>query len=347
MRLIVLAAVVGTFMALAPSANASWTHLGGDPLFPGGIKGSGQTARNDFVRKMNTNRAAKAMKRAGLSAAERKAVRNAVNKGRFKQCTLNYGDTFQKMSFGAGTIFVDRNVTFADPNYKDSGSPAFCLTVKVKKKGGKVTTIKIKVPFVCVNFAVISKKTTKSPSKNKGCNCTLPPPPPPGGCTVVVNGDNSGNAGCGNVQICTANGNIGGNQTVCVTPPPPPPPTCEETGTCNLPPVGEIDASAAHVQTGNRRVQLYFIGDDPNGDNIVLDILLDAPAGTYISGKTKVTQFSDPDRTCPSDQTCWEATLWSGNTPGDAWVSGKFTAGGESFTTEPVKIVVALDQFPN
>lgn len=257
MRLIiVLAVVVGAFAALAPSASASWTNLGGDPLFPGGIQGTGQTARNDFVRKMNTNRAAKAMKRAGLSAAERKAVRNAVNKGRFKQCTLNYGDHFQKMSFGAGTIFVDNNVTFADPNYKDGGAPAFCLTVKVKKKGGKVTTIKLKVPFKCFNIAVVSKKTTKK----KGCGCKKPPPPPvpaippPGGCTVIINGDNNGNAGCGNIQICTANGSYNNNSTLCniymncvaiqgytwdstqnvcvPPPPPPPPPSCEQTNTC-------------------------------------------------------------------------------------------------------------------
>lgn len=213
--IIVLAVVVGAFMALASSASASWTNLGGDPLFRGGIQGTGQTARNDFVRKMNTNRAAKAMKRAGLSAIERRAVRSAVNKGKFRRCTLHYGDRFQRMSFGAGTIFVDRNVTFADPRYKSSGSPAFCLTVKVKKKGGKVTTIKLKVPFKCFNIAVVSKKTTKKHKKTpkKVVVPTIPPPGP--GCVVIVNGDNNGNAGCGNVQICTANGDYSGNPTVC------------------------------------------------------------------------------------------------------------------------------------
>ncbi|MBI3494855.1 hypothetical protein HY004_02640 [Candidatus Saccharibacteria bacterium] len=225
-----------------------------------------------------------------------------------------------------------------------------------------------------VGNLLVKRPCKKTPPK-KPKPPTVIPPPSGSGCTVIVNGDNNGVAGCGNVVVCSILGKditdstvcsnyasciaVQGNtwnstQNVCSSSPPPPPPKCPDgrpippSGDCDRGPTGEIDASAAHMQVGGRHVQLYFIGDDPDGDNIVLDILLDAPAGTYVSGKTKVTHFSDPNRTCPSDQTCWEATLWSGNTPGDATVRGKFTGSdpNKPFVTEPVIIVVAPDQFP-
>jgi hypothetical protein len=168
--------MVLTSLVLVPSAFG-WTHLGGDPLMSS-IKGSGQTARNDFVKKSRSAKFKTAMRRAGLNAKQRKAVAKAIVRGKFVKCELSYGDTFVRMAYGAGTVFVDRNVTFLDPNYRSHSAPAFCLTVRVAQvsrlSDGSIktviTTIKIKVPWKCVNFAIVSikKRTT-----------THTPPPAP------------------------------------------------------------------------------------------------------------------------------------------------------------------------
>lgn len=353
MRLIiVLTAVVGAFMALASPASASWTNLGGDPLFQGGIQGTGQAARNDFVRKMNTGRAAKAMRLAGLNAAERKAVRKAVNQGKFKECKLNYGDHFQRMSFGAGTIFVDRNVTFADPDYKNSGAQAFCLTVKVKKKGGKVTTIKLKVPFICFNIAVVSKKTTKK--GKKGCGCKKPPPvkTSPPGCSISVGGDNNGVIGCNVIVVCTIMGKqitdstvcssyqncvaIQGNtwnstQNVCTTPPPP---TCEQAGNCPPPPVNPAPAPVCY----GTKAHLQQNGDDylfcevivPSGATTVTGEMVTKLAGsTADSSVSSLEPWARWDDTpnhpspCPANTKCYRIHMWAGTQTG--WLNLRFT----------------------
>jgi len=180
LSLITAILVVG--LIFASGASASWTNLGGDPLFPGGIQGSGQAARNDFVRKITSARADIAMQRMGLSLAERRAVRRAATTGRFRRCTMHYGDTFQRMSYGAGAIFVDVNVTFADPDYRAGGAAAFCMDVPV----GKVV-LHLLTPFKCVNFAL--KERTK-----------MPPPQKPPKVPVTVRKDAKGGSGTFTIQ---------------------------------------------------------------------------------------------------------------------------------------------------
>jgi hypothetical protein len=161
--------VLATLLVTAPAFAASWTHLGGDPLLPS-IKGSGQTARNDFVKKSRSVKFKTAMKRAGLNARARSAVASAISKGKFSKCGLHYGDKFVRMAFGAAGVLVDRNVTFKDPRYRSHPASAFCLTVKVTTKKGNTTTtrtIRIKVPFKCLNFSIVSittKRTTTTPA---------------------------------------------------------------------------------------------------------------------------------------------------------------------------------------
>jgi hypothetical protein len=159
-RKVQVALAVVTFMVtaaiLASSAMASgWTVLGGAPLFPGGIPNANQQGRNKFVHDMLSHKGVAAQKRAGLNKRERQAVKQALVRGEFKKCTLHYGDSFEFMAYGVGTIFVDRNVTFKDPRYKGHGAPAFCLTVEVSKSGGLLS---LKVSFRCENFGGNRKK---------------------------------------------------------------------------------------------------------------------------------------------------------------------------------------------
>ena len=139
------------------SALASgWTVLGGDSLFPGGIPNAKQQGRNQFVHDMLSHKGVLAQKRAGLDQRERQALKQTLVRGEFKKCTLHYGDSFDFMAYGVGTIFVDHNVTFKDPRHKGHGAPAFCVTVEVSKGG---TILTLKVPFKCVNFGGNRKKS--------------------------------------------------------------------------------------------------------------------------------------------------------------------------------------------
>ena len=201
--------VIGVFLALAIAAPASadWTHLGGAPLRPS-IQGSGQSARIDFVKKSRSKQFKTAMRLSGLNSRARKAFASAVSRGKFKPCTLNYGDKFVKMAYGPGKVFVDRNVTFKDPRYRSRGAKAFCMTFTVTVRKGNTTirtTYTIKVPFECVNFAIVSikqKKTTKTPPSK-----TTPPPTVSPGCpagTVPVMLVNSGLACQTNTSTQTA-----------------------------------------------------------------------------------------------------------------------------------------------
>jgi hypothetical protein len=185
---------VMSFMLVPSFASASWTHLGGDPLMSS-IKGSGQTARNDFVKKSRSAKFKLAMKRAGLNSRARKAFASAVSRGKFRQCGLSYGDTFVRMAFGAHGVLVDRNVTFRDPRYRNRDARAFCVTFQVRtttidKQGRKKTTIKtykVLVPWLCVNFSVISitTKTTTSTPPSK-TTPTVPQGSCPAGTMPVV-----------------------------------------------------------------------------------------------------------------------------------------------------------------
>lgn len=356
-KVMTMIAVLVAALAIPTTASAAWTNLGGDPLFKGGIQGTGQTARNDFVRKMNTDRANKAMKRAGLGSVERRTVRSAVNKGKFRKCTLHYGDRFQRMSFGAGTIFVDRNVTFADPRYKSSGSPAFCLTVKVKKKGGKVTTIKIKVPFKCFNIAVVSKKTTKKPKKKvkkvvtpkivcsngvtvnsiTACQTQVVTQKCEAGtiqsgnqCVVVQNN-------CGNVDVGGEGNTQGGNCNIIV----PPPPTCPDgrpvpsNGDCDRPPQGDL-LKPMHLSANGGNTYAYLKAYDPDGDPIsaVIEASGGATTGPTVSWASYYDGISDTWAPCPAGWQCFRAKVTAGNYPAGtiANLSATVTAGGKTIT---------------
>jgi hypothetical protein len=167
--------VIGTVI-FVPSASASgWTVLGGDPLFPGGIPNANQQGRDKLVHDMLSHKGVLAQKRAGLNQRERQATKQALVRGEFKQCTLHYGDQFEFMSYGVGTIFVDHNVTFKDPRYKGHGAPAFCLTVEVGK-GGEV--IELKIPFKCENFGGNRKKLKPAKPEKPGKPKPKPKPKP-------------------------------------------------------------------------------------------------------------------------------------------------------------------------
>jgi hypothetical protein len=148
------------------SAAGGWTVLGNDPLFTGGIYGQSvnpslQTMRNNFVHDMLSARGHKAMRLAGLSGAEINAVDHAFQTGQFKKCALDVGDHFDRMSFGVGEVFVDRNVTYDDT--AQNGAPAFCFSVTVNG-----TTISGKVPWKCGNFAISTEY--KKPAQKKSAS---------------------------------------------------------------------------------------------------------------------------------------------------------------------------------
>jgi hypothetical protein len=179
-------------ITLFSTTNASaWTVLGGQPLIPGGIQGSGQDARTDFVMKSRTAPFQNAMKLAGLNKKERQAVNNAISRGQFTKCYLKYGDHFIAESYGANGAFVDRDVTFLDRDFKGTkGAPAFCLTVKISsrvarnRRGTRTTGIfaDLKIPFECVNFGLERKyekiSFRRAPEASRRPSAPRPTPTP-------------------------------------------------------------------------------------------------------------------------------------------------------------------------
>lgn len=177
MRLIKIVAFVAAFALLSgggykaadtlktPSAGAApaaqrvssdWTHLGGDPLFPGGLYALARqrhsNLRQAFVFAMTSHRGQTALTFAGLSNTERRAVTRAVRMGKFYACKLHYGERFDQMSFGINGTAVDQNVTFLDPRYRNHPANAFCVDVRIGGKHGFVDHLK--VPYICVNIAL-------------------------------------------------------------------------------------------------------------------------------------------------------------------------------------------------
>jgi hypothetical protein len=167
--------VIGTAIFASSASASGWTVLGGDPLFPGGIPNANQQGRNKFVHDMLSHKGVLAQKRAGLNQRERQAFKQALVRGEFKQCTLRYGDQFEFMSYGVGTIFVDHGVTFRDPRYKGHGAPAFCLTAEVGKSG---EVIELKIPFKCENFGGNRKKLKPKAEKPEKPKRHKPKPKP-------------------------------------------------------------------------------------------------------------------------------------------------------------------------
>lgn len=274
---------------MASLASASWTHLGGDPIFRGGIQGSGQAARNDFVKKSRTAKFQQAMKTAGLTKAERTAVNKAIRSGQFTSCRLKFGDVFLRMAFGTNGTSVDRNVTFADPNYKGKGAPAFCLTVKIKK-GNKLTELGILVPRKCVNFGLESRKTTTVKPKEKTKKPKAPkvqaptPAPQPAPAPAPQ------------------------PQTPPATPPTPPqvPPT---TPPVTPIPLVDITASPAHAYV-NGKVWIFAKVKAAPGHSATLEF--DALYGNVTSKKESTTY---DNQTCPTGWVCYTALYWAPKDP--------------------------------
>jgi len=189
-KMFVMTALAGVVMGLyagiasaatqhmaAPAAaqNGGWTHLGGDPLVPGGVN-----SRSAFVHVVTSSKGQTAMTYAGLNSAERKAVTLQVREGNFSSCTMAYGETFWKMSFGINGTSVDQNVRFADSRYM-GGAPSWCVTAVVGGKGGYRVTVKM--PRKCGNVAVPHKPSRKLPAKPKKKVVTTTTPT--GGCNAV------------------------------------------------------------------------------------------------------------------------------------------------------------------
>lgn len=180
----------------ASCSGACWTHLGGDPLFKGGLRGIAQrqhiSIRQAFVFALTSSRGNTAMRYAGLDKAQRHAIQMAARKGKMYSCTMSYGMFFLRMSYGIHGTSVDRNVIFADPHYKN-GASAMCLTATVDG-----VRVKILLPVKCANVGLVSKHRVHK----------KPPPPHVNGPAVSAQ-----------AQACVEEGGTSGTITGSVTNP--------------------------------------------------------------------------------------------------------------------------------
>src|SRR5205809_716456 len=87
--ILIALATVGVYLLLASNALA-WTHLGGDPLLPGGIH-----SPSEAHLLVNTPRGVRAMRNAGLNSAEIRATQAAS----FYRCKLRYGQWLMAMTY--------------------------------------------------------------------------------------------------------------------------------------------------------------------------------------------------------------------------------------------------------
>lgn len=247
---VVMGLIAGT--ATASTQNGGWTHLGGDPLVAGGIN-----SRSDFVQLITSSKGTTAMRYAGMTPSEIRAVQLAARMGQFRSCRLKYGMHFVRMSFGINGTSVDQNVTFLDPHYRGSGAAAFCMDVRVGNE-----MLHVLVPRKCANISVINRTKVKpipkapKPKVPTPKPVPKPTPPPTGSCNAI----NSPGAvvcstfyvfvTCGGAQI-TINGSTKEeaianakaysdshdcNTVVITTPPTPPPPiaTCQDKTASNF-----------------------------------------------------------------------------------------------------------------
>lgn len=145
---------------VAHEAAATWTHLGGDPLFPGGVQ-----TRNQFVRAITSAKGSKAMSLMGVSKAERAALKKAARQGKEYSCTTEFGEHFEQMSYGVNGVNVDHNVTFADRRYSD-GTPAFCLDAIVKTAHGK-EKIRMELTKKCGNISLKGREAIHTKVKKQ------------------------------------------------------------------------------------------------------------------------------------------------------------------------------------
>ena len=271
-----ITAVVGAFFMLASNALASsnigtrvdcrlgdshtWSHLGGDPVWPGGVHSVGQLS---VV--VNSAAGQRSLVCLGLNQAERSMVTKQIAQA--KSCVMKQGQEFVAMTFHADGASVDRPTKFVDARFPN-GASAFCLTVKVKEGGKTTVTIKLLWPEICVNAALISQ-TSSTPPKP----VPVPPKPPvvpPGSCNVtIINSPGASGQACNTYYVIVMCNNApvlinGGtvkeaidkaNQYVCSTvvnpppviPPVPPTPAPPQTFTATA----TASASASATATVN------------------------------------------------------------------------------------------------
>ncbi len=236
----------------------TWSHLGGDPVWQGGVHSNSQLGT--VVKSASGQRALICI---GLNQAERGAVTAQISNA--KACTMRWGQSFIAMSFHSDGASVDRPTSFVDPRFK-AGAKAFCLTIKVKE-GSSIVTINLLWPEICVNAALVSVNSF-TPAKPR-CKCIKPKPHPKpapkppgvvvsGNCNTVVVGNNNNVTSyncntwtvwvqCGNVWFSFADQTSYGAYTKAVTWQQAncnsgqvfPPTQC--TSNCNIPPGCQVN----------------------------------------------------------------------------------------------------------
>lgn len=143
----------------ATAASFGWANVGGDPLVPGGID-----TRQEYVKLITSDKGATAMRLMGLNYDERAAWKEAARKGEAEECGRNTGAEFEYMSYGAGTVSVDKNVKLTDPDYKVNKLKGFCLDVVVRN-GKHKKVIETFVAEPCANLTIENQYTTHTPTR--------------------------------------------------------------------------------------------------------------------------------------------------------------------------------------
>jgi hypothetical protein len=186
---------------VAHVSSHTWSVLGGDPFKAGGIK-----TRDQLAIVLESSRGRAALRGEGLNTQQINAVENAVSRKNRKKdvtnCTLNPGDHFKAMAFGAHGE-IENDVKYTGPS-----APAFCINVEA---GGK--KIELKIPLKCVNIA-LEKEAPLKPKPHKPHKThhqhkkpqTPVTPATPNVCSGNTTNTNSGNAAQGG--NCSTNTNI-------------------------------------------------------------------------------------------------------------------------------------------
>lgn len=140
------------------------------------------------------------------------------------------------------------------------------------------------------------------------------------------------------------------------TPPPPPPPPHDECPDipgdqpegydCNPPPVDHkpavnIMGSPAHLYVGGN-AHVWIEASDPDGDAV--SVKVSATGAGTVSGLVPVDIRWD-GTPCPSGKSCFRATAWAGDTPGNMTITATVTANGLSGDPDSVTFPVKADEF--
>ena len=116
--------------------------------------------------------------------------------------------------------------------------------------------------------------------------------------------------------------------------PPPPPPVDHK-------PAVNIMGSPAHLYVGGN-AYVWIEASDPDGDAVSVQVSASG-AGT-VAGLVPVDIRWD-GTPCPSGKSCFRATAWAGNTPGNMTITATVTANGLSGEPDSVTFPVLADEF--